>query len=169
MRYIRNISRRWKEQSNGNCSFFNWRMDIHRDGIDLERKDALVHVYPWGLCFVLVGLINEHHYKWNQSLILQSIIGAVLITALEFLTGCIVNLWLKWNVWDYSNLPFNLLGQICLYFFLLWIPMSTLCIVLDDWIRYIAYLLFRRFFPKMQERQRPEYYFWGKEEKGWRH
>lgn len=122
-----------------------------------------------GLCFVLVGLINEHHYKWNQSLILQSIIGAVLITALEFLTGCIVNLWLKWNVWDYSNLPFNLLGQICLYFFLLWIPMSTLCIVLDDWIRYIAYLLFRRFFPKMQERQRPEYYFWGKEEKGWRH
>lgn len=116
-----------------------------------------------GLCFVLVGLINEHHYKWNQSLILQSIIGAVLITALEFLTGCIVNLWLKWNVWDYSNLPFNLLGQICLYFFLLWIPMSTLCIVLDDWIRYIAYLLFRRFFPKMQERQRPEYYFWGKE------
>lgn len=122
-----------------------------------------------GLCFVLVGLINEHHYKWNQSLILQSIIGAVLITALEFMTGCIVNLWLKWNVWDYSNLPFNLLGQICLYFFLLWIPMSTLCIVLDDWIRYIAYLLFRRFFPKMQERQRPEYYFWGKEEKGWRH
>ena len=122
-----------------------------------------------GLCFVLVGLINEHHYKWNQSLILQSIIGAVLITALEFLTGCIVNLWLKWNVWDYSNLPFNLLGQICLYFFLLWIPMSTLCIVLDDWIRYIAYLLFRRFFPKMQERQRPEYYFWGTEEKGWRH
>ena len=122
-----------------------------------------------GLCFVLVGLINEHHYKWNQSLILQSIIGAVLITALEFLTGCIVNLWLKWNVWDYSNLPFNLLGQICLYFFLLWIPMSTLCIVLDDWIRYIAYLLFRRFFPKMQERHRPEYYFWGKEEKGWRH
>ena len=122
-----------------------------------------------GLCFVLVGLINEHHYKWNQSLILQSIIGDVLITALEFLTGCIVNLWLKWNVWDYSNLPFNLLGQICLYFFLLWIPMSTLCIVLDDWIRYIAYLLFRRFFPKMQERQRPEYYLWGKEEKGWRH
>ena len=51
MRYIRNISRRWKEQSNGNCSFFNWRMDIHRDGIDLERKDALVHVYPWGALF----------------------------------------------------------------------------------------------------------------------
>ena len=35
----------------------------------------------------------------------QVLIGAVGITILEFLTGCIVNLWLGWGVWDYSNLP----------------------------------------------------------------
>lgn len=116
-----------------------------------------------GLCFVVVGLLNEHYYKWNQSLLFQSVVGAVIITAMEFITGCVVNIWLEWNVWDYSNLPFNLMGQICLYFFLLWIPIAMLCIVLDDWIRYLFYLVLKRFLPEMQIRQRPRYYLWGKE------
>lgn len=116
-----------------------------------------------GLCFVVVGLLNEHHYKWNQSLLFQSVVGAILITVMEFITGCVVNIWLKWNVWDYSNLPFNLMGQICIYFFLLWIPIAMLCIVLDDWIRYFFYLVFKRVLPEIQIRPRPRYYLWGKE------
>lgn len=120
-----------------------------------------------GACFVVVGLLNEHQYKWNQSLLFQSFVGALLITAMEFLTGCIVNLWLKWQVWDYSNLPFNLLGQVCIYFFLLWIPMAAICIVLDDWVRYFLYLELNKIFPWMQKRQRPRYYFLRKEETRW--
>ena len=112
---------------------------------------------------MVVGLLNEHYYKWNQSLLFQSVVGAVIITAMEFITGCVVNIWLEWNVWDYKNLPFNLMGQICLYFFLLWIPIAMLCIVLDDWIRYLFYLVLKRFLPEMQIRQRPRYYLWGKE------
>ena len=88
-----------------------------------------------GFCFVTLGLINEI-IPWDMPLWQQIIIGAGIITALEFLTGCIVNLWLGWDVWDYSGLPGNILGQICPQFFLLWVPIALVAIVLDDWLRY---------------------------------
>ena len=65
-----------------------------------------------GLAFFLVGCINEKYRK--MPLVKQMAIGAIVITTLEFLCGYIVNLWLGWNVWDYSNMPLNLFGQICL-------------------------------------------------------
>lgn len=91
-----------------------------------------------GLCFWLIGLINEV-IPWEMSFWKQCIIGAVIVTAVEFLTGSIINLWLGWNVWDYSNVPFNVLGQICLPFSLLWILLSAVAIVLDDHLRYWIY------------------------------
>lgn len=91
-----------------------------------------------GMCFVAMGLINEV-IPWEMPLWQQALIGACIITTLEFLTGCIVNLWLGWNVWDYSSMPGNILGQICPQYFLLWIPVSTAAIVLDDWIRYLRF------------------------------
>lgn len=63
-------------------------------------------------------------------------IGEIVVLALEFITGCIVNIWLGWNIWDYSSLPFNILGQICLPFAILWIPLILVVIVLDDYLRY---------------------------------
>lgn len=110
-----------------------------------------------GGCFVIQGLLNEHIFPWKLSLMMQSIISACVITVFEFITGCIVNLWLGWNVWDYSALPFNLLGQICLYYFLLWIPLSMVGIILDDWLRYLFYLLLHNYIPWMQKRERPHY------------
>ena len=76
-----------------------------------------------GLCFIYLGLINEV-LPWEMPLWQQVIIGAVGITALEFLTGCVVNLWFGWGVWDYSGMPGNILGQICPQYMLLWIPIS---------------------------------------------
>lgn len=110
-----------------------------------------------GTCFVIMGLLNEYRFQWNDSLIIQALISATVITVFEFITGCIVNLWLGWHIWDYSNLPFNLLGQICLYFFFLWILLSIVGIILDDWIRYGAYIALHKVFPKMQKREKPQY------------
>lgn len=110
-----------------------------------------------GLCFVVIGLLNEHLFPCDLALMQQAVIGAVIITVLEFLTGCIVNLWLGWDVWDYSGLPFNLLGQVCLYYFLLWVLLAVVCIVLDDWLRYWNYLAFRKWRPWMLKRERPHY------------
>ena len=88
-----------------------------------------------GVCFVCLGLINEV-IPWNMPLWKQVLIGAFIITALEFLTGCIVNLWLGWGIWDYSKLPGNILGQICPEFFMLWLAIALAGIILDDWLRY---------------------------------
>ncbi len=88
-----------------------------------------------GLCFIGIGLINEL-IPWDMPLWQQVIIGASIVTALEFLTGCIANLWLGWDIWDYSALPGNVLGQICPQFFVLWMPVALAAIVLDDWLRY---------------------------------
>ena len=87
-----------------------------------------------GICFVALGLINEV-LPWDMPLWKQSLIGACIITTLEFATGCVVNLWLGLGVWDYSHMKGNILGQICPQFFLLWLPVSLSGIVLDDWLR----------------------------------
>ena len=52
--------------------------------------------------------------------------GAAVITSVELIFGCICNLWLRMNVWDYSYIPLNLEGQICLLYTVLW---AILCVV----------------------------------------
>lgn len=91
-----------------------------------------------GLCFVDIGLINEI-LPWDMPLWQQILLGACIVTALEFLTGCIVNIRFGWAVWDYSRIPGNVLGQICPQYFLLWMPVSAAAIFMDDWIRYVRY------------------------------
>lgn len=87
------------------------------------------------LVFIIIGLLNEV-WSWQSSIILQAVVGTCLATVLEFATGCVVNLLLGWNVWDYSNIPGNLLGQVCLPFTLLWLLLSLVAILLDDYIRW---------------------------------
>ena len=89
-----------------------------------------------GICFILIGLINEV-LSWNMLFWKQVIIGDLLVLTVEFISGCILNLWLGLGIWDYSNLPFNLLGQICLPFAILWLPIIAFAIILDDWVKYI--------------------------------
>ena len=87
-----------------------------------------------GICFICLGLINEL-LSWETPLVLQMLIGSTIITILEFITGCIVNLWLGWNIWNYTWQP-NLWGQISLYSSIGWIGLSLVGIVLDDYIRW---------------------------------
>lgn len=88
-----------------------------------------------GICFVLIGAINEI-FTFDMSLILQMAVSSILITGVEFISGCIINRWLGWNVWDYSDMPFNIIGQVCLPYMGLWFLLSTVGIVLDDYLRY---------------------------------
>ena len=89
-----------------------------------------------GVCFALIGLLNEL-LPWQMPLLLQGVIGSFgIVTPLEFVTGCVVNLGLGWGVWDYSRMPLNLLGQVCLPFALLWVPVAMAAVVLDDLLRW---------------------------------
>ncbi|MDP4109958.1 MAG: hypothetical protein Q8878_08030 [Bacillota bacterium] len=75
-----------------------------------------------GLCFLLLHLINIKLTK--LSLFEKCLLGSLVITAVEFTVGCLVNLVLRWNVWDYSGYSFNILGQACLFYSFMWFLLS---------------------------------------------
>ena len=91
-----------------------------------------------GICFVAIGLINEI-IPWEMPLAAQMLIGSIIITTLEFCCGCIVNIWLGWDVWNYSKLWGNLLGLICPKFSVIWFFVSALAIVIDDYLRWVLF------------------------------
>lgn len=74
---------------------------------------------------------------WEMPLWMQAFLCGCLVTLVEFAAGLILNIWLGLGVWDYSDMPGNLLGQICPQFWLLWIVLSGPVIVMLDWFRYI--------------------------------
>lgn len=81
-----------------------------------------------GLCFLFMYIIANfsHMQFWKQILL-----SAAVVTTLEFLCGIVVNLHFGWAVWDYSDMPGNILGQICPAFSIGWlllsIPAMPLC------------------------------------------
>lgn len=101
-----------------------------------------------GLAFILCGAINQlMHFR--ISLISQMILSTIMITGLEFVTGYLVNMRLHWNVWDYSKMPYNLYGQICVAYSAIWLVLSLVCIFVDDLIRW-----------KIFDEERARYYIW---------
>ena len=87
-----------------------------------------------GLCFVAVGLLNEE-LPWHMCFEIQMLYGGAMITCVEFVAGCVLNLWLHLNIWDYNQLPGNILGQVCPQFAAIWVALSAAIIPLDDWLR----------------------------------
>lgn len=82
-----------------------------------------------GLCLLSIYYMNRKLAKIK--LAARALGGALIITAVELICGLIVNILLKWRVWDYSHMPMNLFGQICLPFTLLWFAMCIpICFVL---------------------------------------
>ena len=86
------------------------------------------------LCIPLERFGDE--LPWEMPMVLQCLISCVAITVTELIAGLVLNVWLGLNVWDYSELPFNFMGQICLQFSALWFVLSFFGIKAFDWIRY---------------------------------
>ena len=75
-----------------------------------------------GLCLLLIGHLEE--VEPRLPLPLRILAGAGIITMVELGTGLLFNR--DYTVWDYRTVPGNYLGQICLPFFLAWVPVSFL-------------------------------------------
>lgn len=71
-----------------------------------------------GLCFWLFCRIAVT--KRNLPLLYRVVLCALGVTAVEMAFGSVLNLWLHQNVWDYSAVPLNVLGQVCLPYTVLW-------------------------------------------------
>ena len=98
------------------CGYSHWTMAID-GGICLL-----------GIYFIATGTDLNFIYK--------VICSAGLITSVELISGIIINKILHWGVWDYSGLPMNFLGQICLRYTLLWaalcIPLVALIVLISE-------------------------------------
>ncbi|MBQ8786188.1 MAG: hypothetical protein IJZ61_00975 [Oscillospiraceae bacterium] len=85
-----------------------------------------------GLCLLI--MFRHFTAKPHEPLVMKCLFGAITITALEFAAGCIVNLWLGWGVWDYSGMMFNLFGQICLPFSVLWFFLTVPAVLICNYL-----------------------------------
>ncbi len=75
-----------------------------------------------GICFLLLYLMERFFPK--IPILLYCILGGVIITLLELISGELLNNSLGLDIWDYSRLPLNFRGQICLLFSFFWCLIS---------------------------------------------
>ncbi len=93
-------------------------------------------LFVGGLCGLLIGSINQIPKFYNMSVFKQSLIGTGIVLVIEYTAGCILNIKMGLDIWDYSNMFFNINGQICLEFGLLWLLIMPAAIWLEDFIRF---------------------------------
>ena len=91
-----------------------------------------------GICFLYAGFRSR--CRAPEEVFWKTVIKVwFFVLAAEFQTGCIVNVILDWNVWDYSKLPGNVLGQTCWQFALLFLPLCAAAILLNDSIQWLLF------------------------------
>ncbi len=87
-----------------------------------------------GVTFLLLYIMNTRCVP--QSVAARCVLSCVVMTAMEFTVGCIVNRLLGMNVWDYSGRRWNLMGQICPDFCFGWLmlsyPVYRLCFIIRE-------------------------------------
>lgn len=91
-----------------------------------------------GLSFAVIYFVHNEYSHIN--IFLRAVICSLCITAIELLTGLVVNVYLGWNVWDYSGRYLNFLGQICPLYTVLW---TLLCVIASPVCKIINCLIHR--------------------------
>lgn len=95
----------------------------------------------WSM-FILGGICFLYFWwqsRCNDPMWIQIIRCTLFVISGEFITGIIVNKWLHLAVWDYSNQPYNLFGQICLPFAVFFSGLCAIGIILSMNFMYWFY------------------------------
>ncbi len=101
-------------------------------GLELiwRRKTHISMAMAGGVSLCLIDKICNGCLK-GKHLPARCAAGSGIITGVELITGLIVNVAGKKQVWDYSSMPLNIMGQICLPFSAMWcgltLPAMWLC------------------------------------------
>ena len=86
-----------------------------------------------GLSFCLIAVIQKRLKPLKFTY--RCIASGLCITAVELVFGGVFNLWLRLEVWDYSLMPLNLFGQVCLLYTVLWCLLSAPMLIASDLLR----------------------------------
>lgn len=90
-------------------------------------------VLTGGACILTMYIISG--WLFRVPLVVGALAGAMIITLYELCVGLIVNMRLGWAVWDYSDMPGNILGQICPTFTAIWF---LLCLIFLSIVKLFA-------------------------------
>ena len=88
-----------------------------------------------GISMIVIHITNDMR-RDGLNYFVQIGMITLFITSIELLTGEILNVQLHMNIWDYSEMPYNFDGQICLPFVVIWLFLSAVGIAFDDFLRY---------------------------------
>ncbi len=66
---------------------------------------------------------------------IKMLFSAFCITAAELFSGLILNVKLGLGIWNYSRMPYDLCGQICPAFSLIWFSLSGIGMLFDSAVR----------------------------------
>ena len=90
-----------------------------------------------GLAVVIIDKINDR-ISWDMDLLLQGLIGCAIITFMELVVGVFANI-CNYPMWDYSNLPLNYRGIICVPFSCAWFVLAIVAVFTADAINYYVF------------------------------
>ncbi len=90
-----------------------------------------------GICFDLIGTI--HRRCTRRCTAVRCGLCAAAVTAVELVSGLILNRWWRLDVWDYSGQPLNIGGQVCLLYTGFWMALAWLAYPVYEWCyRFIS-------------------------------
>jgi len=124
-------------------SFLGWCLEVTfhavKCGKFVNRGFLAGAVCPiYGVSFVLARLLfNRVIDTW----LVLFLLSMLLATAVELMTGFLMDRIFDNKWWDYSNEKFNLYGYICLKFSLAWGLIATLALKLAEPLRYLIELI----------------------------
>lgn len=96
-----------------------------------RRRTYFCMFLAGGTCFLLIQRICNQLLQRCRA-ITRCLAGSAVITAVELMFGLLFNR--RHTVWDYSALPMNFRGQICLPFSLLWMLLALPAMKLGAWM-----------------------------------
>jgi uncharacterized membrane protein len=92
-----------------------------------------------GVIGMILGKYNRIPILKDLNLFWKSIIGCVMITIIELVVGYILNIRLKFHIWDYSHYPINFLGQISLLRSIGWFFICPLVFWFNQMVLHMVY------------------------------
>ena len=104
-----------------------------------------------GLTMLVVTVLNNLRRN-GLHILAQLLVTTAFITTAELVTGIIININMKLNVWDYSDVPFNFKGQICLPFVFIWFFLSAVALFVDEILRWKFFCIEKPYLPLKNEK-----------------
>ena len=89
-----------------------------------------------GISVIAIGALNDNKFEWDMPLTSQMFLSGAVVTGIELIFGLVCNVLLGMDVWDYSVIPYNFMGQICMSYFGFWQLLSPVAILLYDFTDY---------------------------------